>query len=644
MAGSRYIEFDSTYRNRNLFPLAGEFEVPISETGSKGKLDALDPVSLAAQMKQWTINTFAVDPVSSSVTVTIEAITTNPSAASGRLIIEATATTGLLQQHSDYYAGAIAIESASNYNRIFEYTFLGAANAAGTLERGQFVILSPFPTILAPGDTLTLTDPTTVIAGAISPATNPVFFIPYGRAGDNAYVNTFLYNETQNESRPTTTYSGTTHLMKVDTSGSAASTATSGPVTAWTSTDVLSIRESLPSFCGTLDGDITNNPTTKVAFNLPSTYAGSTTLQGDFIDISNTLTGVNRTGAAVGGSTTTVILAVGANADDSAFVGGTIEMLTGPAAGQSGTITAYNGATVTATVSPGFTAAVVAGNTYIITCPIDSRRIVKFVSLTGAATGSGVATSISLPSSASNITGEYNDIYINITSGAATGDIRLIQSYVVTTNPVTALVSSRVATPYTAFSAAIAAGDTFEFRSGKVEGGAIKKSIALQNFCLLPFSYDNFTPFDYTGSMVSQEEMVCYEIELLNIVLPNATLNVGRGSLVSFYPYVYVEIANVSAPSAGMKNTIYSNNPNATRMVFRAALDDVPNPVISSFVKIDGDGMVQTLKFKPNDNLRFSVRTSFGEVYDTVLPEHFSPLRPNSKAQISCCFLVKRIT
>jgi hypothetical protein len=643
MAGSRYVEFDSTYRNRNLFPCAGEFEVPISETGSKGKLDALDPVSLAATKKQWKINEFSVQPSASSVTVTVEAITTNPSAASGGLIIEATAATGLLQHQSDYYSGAVAIESASNYNRIFEYTFFGAANAAGTLERGQFLFSSSFPTVLAPGDTFDITDPTTVIGAAISPPTNPVFFIPHGRAGDNAYVKCFLYNETQNESRPVGTFSGTTHLMKINTSGSAASTATSGPVTTWTSTDVLVIREALPSSCGTLDGVLANNPTTKIAFNLPSTYTGSTDLQGDFLDISNFLAGVNRTGAAVAGSATTVSLAVGANADDSAFTGCTIEMLTGPVAGQSGTITGYSGTTVTATVSPGFTAAVVVGNTYLITCPIDSRRIVKYVSLIGAATGSGITTSVSLPSSASNISGEYNDLYLNITSGAATGDIRLLRSYIVTVNPITALVTSRVATPYTAFSAAVNTGDTFEIRSGKVEGGAGKKSIALQNFCILPFDHDNFNPFDYTGSMCSQEEMVCYEMELLNVVLPNSTLNVGRGSLVSFYPYVYVEISNVSAPSAGMKNAIYSNNPNSTRMVFRAALDDVPNPIISSFVKIDGDGMVQTLKFKPNDNLRFSVKISSGEIYETLLPEHFSPLRPNSKAQISSCFLIRRI-
>ena len=78
-------------------------------------------------------------------------------------------------------------------------------------------------------------------------------------------------------------------------------------------------------------------------------------------------------------------------------------------------------------------------------------------------------------------------------------------------------------------------------------------------------------------------------------------------------------------------------------MVFRATIDDVPNPVISSFVKVDGDGMVQTLKFKPNDNLRFSVRLSDGSVYQTLEPETYGPLPPNPEIQISCLFSIKRL-
>ena len=164
-----------------------------------------------------------------------------------------------------------------------------------------------------------------------------------------------------------------------------------------------------------------------------------------------------------------------------------------------------------------------------------------------------------------------------------------------------------------------------------------------QAACLLPFSYDNFNPFVYTGSLVSQQDMVCYEIELLNLVLPNDILVVAGGGNIAYYPYVYVELSNVSASGANLKHIIYSNNPNSTRVLFRAAIDDVPNPLNSSFIKIDGDGAVQTVKFKPNDNLRFRVSMRNGETFETILEEWFSPLMPNPLAQISAYFSIKRV-
>lgn len=160
---------------------------------------------------------------------------------------------------------------------------------------------------------------------------------------------------------------------------------------------------------------------------------------------------------------------------------------------------------------------------------------------------------------------------------------------------------------------------------------------------MLPFSYDNLSPMVYTGSMVSQGEPVCYEIEMIDLVLPNATLAAGTGGRIAFYPFVYVELANVSSSGAGLVNTIYSNNPNSTRMTFRSAINDISNPVTSAFIKGDSDGMTQTIKFKPNDNLKFSVRLPNGEIYDTDIIETFSPNIPNPLGQISATFSIKRL-
>lgn len=162
-----------------------------------------------------------------------------------------------------------------------------------------------------------------------------------------------------------------------------------------------------------------------------------------------------------------------------------------------------------------------------------------------------------------------------------------------------------------------------------------------QTYEILSFTRDNSVPFTYTGSLVSQQEMVCYEIELINLVLPNIRLK--SGGRIAFYPYVYVEFQNVSGASAGSKNIIYSNNPNATRMMFRCAIDDIPNPDVSPFIKINGDGMVQTVKFKPNDNFKFGVYLPDGTPFETIYPESYSPLEPNPLIQISVLFGIKRL-
>ena len=160
---------------------------------------------------------------------------------------------------------------------------------------------------------------------------------------------------------------------------------------------------------------------------------------------------------------------------------------------------------------------------------------------------------------------------------------------------------------------------------------------------ILPFSYDNFNPFVYTGSLVSQQDMVCYEMQLLSLTLPNYTLDVSQGGRIAFYPYIYVQISNVSATGAGLKHIIYSNNPNSTNIIFRAPIYDVQNPLSTPFVRIDGGGMTQTLKFKPNDNLFFKVIMSSGENYQTILQEYYSPSSPNPMAQITALFSFKRM-
>ena len=157
------------------------------------------------------------------------------------------------------------------------------------------------------------------------------------------------------------------------------------------------------------------------------------------------------------------------------------------------------------------------------------------------------------------------------------------------------------------------------------------------------FTRDNATQFNFTGSLVTGDEKATYEVELLNLILPNTTLASGRGGRAIFYPYLYVELQALSTSSYQTRNILYSNNPNSVRMLFRAVVDDTPIPVISPFIKIDGDGMVHTITVKPNDTFRFSVYHTNGELFETVIEDTVSPTAPNPLAQISACFAFRKV-
>ncbi len=229
----------------------------------------------------------------------------------------------------------------------------------------------------------------------------------------------------------------------------------------------------------------------------------------------------------------------------------------------------------------------------------------------------------------SNCNGFYDKLFIRFTNGPAKDEIRSISKYCVGYDDNGIKPNCEPSNPYKKFLLC----DSFVNNPGENS-----------TFEILQFSYDNAVPFSYSGSLVSQQEEVCYEIELLNLVLPNTTLSVGQGSRIAFYPYVYVEFTNISGASAGMKNIIYSNNPNSNRALFRCPVTDVNNPIVTNFINLSSDGMVQTVKFKPNDNLKFAVKLPNGEIYDTVYPESYSPYPPVFEEQISACFSIKRVS
>lgn len=159
---------------------------------------------------------------------------------------------------------------------------------------------------------------------------------------------------------------------------------------------------------------------------------------------------------------------------------------------------------------------------------------------------------------------------------------------------------------------------------------------------ILPYLGDNEFPLNYTGSTVSQNQLVCYQIKLISLILPNIPLKNTIGGIIAFYPYIYVEFSNKIDPNGGNKGIIYSNNPNATRALFKVSIQDTNNPNRTSFIKLKGDS-VQTIKFKPNDYLYFRVFLDNGILFETSRPDNSPPLPPDFFVQISAEFEIKRL-
>lgn len=153
------------------------------------------------------------------------------------------------------------------------------------------------------------------------------------------------------------------------------------------------------------------------------------------------------------------------------------------------------------------------------------------------------------------------------------------------------------------------------------------------------FSHDNYSPLFYSGTMVGVEQTVCYNISLSSLSLPNTLLETG--SSIAFYPFLYVLIENVTSPTSAGPNLIYSNNPVTSRAVFVVTCYPTPDPSIQSFVSL-GSSVSHTLKFKPNDNLRFSVFLSDGKLFRPLVPAILSPYPARIREQIYAVFSIAR--
>ena len=178
---------------------------------------------------------------------------------------------------------------------------------------------------------------------------------------------------------------------------------------------------------------------------------------------------------------------------------------------------------------------------------------------------------------------------------------------------------------------------TYINQQGQVTRYAVGSS---DTFELLQFTGDNYHQLEYTNSVTAQQQDVCYEIKLSSLTLPTLPITTGcGGSILKNYPYVYVEFRGQHDGST--PNQIYSNNPHAHNMMFRAPVIHY-NDIDQDFLVLDGHRMCQTLKFSPNDSFLFSVYLPNGELYTNTGSDFLSPSEPDPKRQVSVCFSIRR--
>ena len=302
-------------------------------------------------------------------------------------------------------------------------------------------------------------------------------------------------------------------------------------------------------------------------------------------------------------STSSEVVVQGGSSIDQFYTGMILEDVT---IGEFRTITNYDATTRVATLESAFGGGWAATDTYNI-----RGAVPRFV---GPAGGTGVTggtiSTVTFPAAVG--TADYTGFYVYMTSGAASGDVRRIRSYDTAT---------RVATVGPNFSGVPVATDGFE---------------------ILTFSYDNYVPMTFSGSQLSNQNAACWEITLVSLTLPNATLATGGRSVV--YPYFLVEFSNRGDSSAGSRDLLYTNNPDATRAVFQAVTSDTSSVSSTKFIKLDSSGATQTIKFKPNDTLYVRIFTPYGDLFQTTTIDNMSPLPPNPLLQISAFFAIRKVS
>jgi hypothetical protein len=134
---------------------------------------------------------------------------------------------------------------------------------------------------------------------------------------------------------------------------------------------------------------------------------------------------------------------------------------------------------------------------------------------------------------------------------------------------------------------------------------------------------------------------MCHNVSLIYLSIPNVPLSntLANGGNISSYPYVYVRFENEfnSSTSDGL---ISSNNSKAYYSQFKIPVPGF-NPS-DTFVHFRDSRMSQTIKFRGDQPIRFSVMLPNGDPLQFIVPDTSSPYEPNPFLQVSATFQIDK--
>lgn len=163
------------------------------------------------------------------------------------------------------------------------------------------------------------------------------------------------------------------------------------------------------------------------------------------------------------------------------------------------------------------------------------------------------------------------------------------------------------------------------------------------NCLILPYMREGVVGLNFTGTQLTLSQASCFRMSVITLILPNLTIDVGPGPLTSFFPYVFLEISNVSNSNGRNKSILYSNNPYTSSVTFVCSISDVNNPITTRFIKITSDGSSQTIKFTPVDTLRFRVSLPDGSTFRTEKTDYLVPVEPDPRIQLHAVLEIERL-